>query len=190
MRKERRNAGLIATAVIAFLCMLSALFSGIGPEAKADPALPKPLPTLTLLPTVTPSILPVPGPTVTKYIPKPGPTVTKTVYKRVPVPGPTETIYITRQAPSPRVKISVSPSPVISVSPSPVPVVTKEPGKTVTVSIPKAIGISAGFLALGILISLVALWIAYATGYKDSDKNASASRRELLEELFGKKENE
>jgi hypothetical protein len=186
MRKGQRKVTAFWTVVVAFLASLT-FWLPEGNAAKADPTPPLPLPSLTVSPPApSPSIVPVPGPTVTKYITKPRPTVTKTIYKRVPVPGPTETIYITRQGPSHRVTVTAKPSPSVSVSPS--PVVTKEPGKTITISKPKFIGISLGLLVLGIIMGLVAVWIAYGTGYKDSQRNEDASNLEFRDELFGKKD--
>lgn len=175
---------------VAMALVLSALLTGFD-NGKADAA-PQPFPTIVPLPSLT--ALPNPVPTITKLIPVPGPTVTKripgptkTIYKRVPVPGPTVTVYKTRQGPTTRVTVTAKPSPSVSVSPSPVTKVTTKPGKTITISKPKFIGISLGFLVLGIIIAVAALWITYAVGYKDSERNEARSLRDFRDELFGKR---
>jgi hypothetical protein len=80
------------------------------------------------------------------------------------------------------------PTPVLTKTPVPVPgktkTVTKE--RKVTVTVPQAIGISLGFLLLGIALGLLALFAVYSLGYKDSEREQTSKLRRLTDELFGK----
>jgi hypothetical protein len=144
-------------------------------------------------------IVHIPGPTVN--IPVPGPTKTVTI----PVPGSTSTATATvtlrpsgqRDVARGMIEPSTTPSAdeitpgsnptaTVTVTPSPKAVVD-EPDKIRTITIPQAIGLSVGFLLLGLLLGLLALYSAYTVGYKNSEQSEAKKWRQFSDDLFGKK---
>lgn len=133
----------------------------------------------------------IPGPTIN--VPVPGPTRTIQV-PGVSRPQPTVTITVDRsgQIVPPRVTVTPTTSPQASVGASSrtvSPTVTESPNehvkeKGVRITVPQAVGISLGVLAFGIIAGLIAVYLAYASGYKDSEqaelKAWDAFRNEIL----------
>lgn len=146
----------------------------------------------------------IPGPTQTVRIP--GPTVTAT--EEVVAPGATVTIRPGGQDDTPRV--TVDPSSRASGSgssseeesnqsePTPTatetetietegPAKTNTKTKTIEVSVPQAVGLSIGLLLLGLVLGLLALYTAYAVGYKNSEQSELKAWQQLRSDLFGKR---
>ena len=148
--------------------------------------------TITLPRATAPgSVLTVPGQTITLRLPRATetatlPGVTTTVTMVVPQPGQSisgSTIRVTPsngQATQTYVRISPSPVP----GPTRITPVTKE--RTVKVSIPQAIGIGLGILLIGLMLGLLAIWLAYTAGYKDSEKVEKRTWAEFRRDVFGK----
>lgn len=134
----------------------------------------------------------VPGPVVTVS----GPTITVPGPVRT-VPGPTRTIFIIRDGetitvtPSPTTRQNTQSRGTVTITPSlrpspPAPsprTVVVEKEKTVTISIPKAVGFSVGFVLLGILLALIALWVIYIVGYKEGEEGNKRFLLEFLRDL-------
>lgn len=147
--------------------------------------------------------VPVPGPEQIVQVPGP----VRTIIQSSPVPGPVRTVFVDREGepvpvrtvlvPTPVPVASLTPqSPSVTVTPQPSPTPTPEPvveervrflDREVRISVPKAIAISAGLLALGILAGLVGLFIAYYVGYKDSEEQENRNWASFKNELFGRK---
>lgn len=139
-------------------------------------------PTITL-PRQTVTVK-LPGTTTTARLP--GQTTT--------VPGQTVTtetkpsvVPVTVTAPNGQ-KIQTS----VTITPSPQPgsVTTKPVVKTreVRVSVPAAIGIGVGVLILGLILGLLAIYAAYAVGYKDSEDAEKTAWHKFRNELFGRRD--
>lgn len=141
----------------------------------------------------------VPGPRVTIAgptinVPVPGPTRTIEVPGvSIPQPGPTVTVTVRPDGQIVRSRATVTSSSSRAESSVPTPTITetqnvaskpKEKVKEVKVSVPQAIGISAGLFLLGMLLGLLAIYSAYAIGYKNSEetelKTWEAFRNEIL----------
>jgi hypothetical protein len=82
----------------------------------------------------------------------------------------------------------------VTITPSPVagPITTKagvtvERKKEVRVSVPTAIGIGIGVLVLGLLLGLLAIYMAYVAGYKDSEQAEASAWQKFRADVFGKK---
>lgn len=79
----------------------------------------------------------------------------------------------------------------VTITPSPQPGdVTIKPGpeRRISVSVPQFVGISFGLLLLGLVLGLLAIYLAYAAGYKDSEAAERVSWKKFRDDLFGKKE--
>jgi len=80
----------------------------------------------------------------------------------------------------------------VTITPSPLPgTVTTKPvvrERQVRVSVPTAIGIGVGVLLLGLILGLLAIYTAYAVGYKDSEDAETTRWQNFRDELFGKKD--
>jgi hypothetical protein len=153
--------------------------------------------------------VPIPGPTEIIHVP--GPTIavpgpTKTV--TIPVPGApgsntTATATVTLRPSGQRdvargtlepsttpsageITPGSNPTATVTITPSP-KVVVDERDKIRTITIPQAIGLSVGFLLLGLLLGLLALYSAYTVGYKNSEQSEAKKWRQFSDDLFGKK---
>lgn len=83
-----------------------------------------------------------------------------------------------------KTSVTITPTPAIStVTPKPI---VKE--RKIKVTIPQAIGIGLGVLILGLVLGLLAIYMAYAAGYKDSEDADKAIWRKFRDDVFGKKE--
>lgn len=138
----------------------------------------------------------VPGPRVTIAgptinVPVPGPTRTIEVPGvSIPQPGPTVTITVRPDGQIVRSRVTVTPTATSSAAQATstvtenVSLKPKEKVKKVMVSVPQAIGISAGLFLLGMILGLLAIYAAYAVGYKNSEENGlkawDAFRNEIL----------
>lgn len=138
--------------------------------------------------------VPVPGPTRTievpgVSIPQPGPTVTITVRPDGQIVGPRATVTSTPTSSSSRAEASSVPTPTVTETQN-VTSKPKEKVKEVRVSVPQAIGISAGLFLLGLILGLLAIYSAYAIGYKNSEeselKTWEAFRDEILSGIVRK----
>lgn len=156
------------------------------------------LPRVTLSQVTLPGrLVTLPRQTVTVELPRatdtatvrlPGQTVTAP-----PIPGQTATVSaptvvpVTVTAPNGQ-KIQTS----VTITPSPLPgtvttkPVTKE--REVRVSVPQAIAYGIGALLLGLILGLLAIYVAYAVGYKDSEDVERTRWQNFRDELFGKKD--
>jgi hypothetical protein len=155
-------------------------------------------PVTITLPRVTLPSVTVPGPVVTLprqtvTVELPGATRTATL------PGQTTTVPGQRVTPAPtvvpvtitqpngqRIQTSVTITP----SPEPGPVTTKPvvKEKEVRVSVPQAIAYGIGALLIGLLLGLLAIYTAYAVGYKDSEDAEKTRWQNFRDDLFGKKD--
>jgi hypothetical protein len=72
----------------------------------------------------------------------------------------------------------------VSVSPFAVP--GKDVERRVEVSVPQAIGISIGLVALGIAGALLALYLVYGLGFKEAKQSEEKKLADLTDELFGR----
>lgn len=154
------------------------------------------LPRVTLPGVTVPVPVTLPRQTVTVQLPQATRTATLPGQTRTiqgpTVPGQTLTVAptvapVTVTLPNgQRVQTSVT------ITPSPVPgSVTTKPvvkERKVRVSVPQAIGIGVGVLLLGLILGLLAIYIAYAVGYKDSEDAEASKWRKFRDELFGKKD--
>lgn len=112
----------------------------------------------------------VPGPVQTVRVPQPVSTVTivkpaPTVTKAVTLPANTVTVTSTGQVPHASVKI-----------------VTQAPHNTlkyITISVPRAVGISIALVLLGAILALLALYIVYRIGQSEGWK--AGERKGLLD---------
>lgn len=140
------------------------------------------LPRQTVTKTVTNTVK-VPEPvTTTDVVRLPGPTVTKTA--RNTVAGQTVTKYSTVTQ-TQTVTNTVTPTPVTVTKT--VTVEKTRSGGVVTVDRIKTVGISLGLLLLGGLLTLLAMYITYAVGYKDSELESEKEAENLLNQLFSRK---
>lgn len=175
----------------------------IPPSGQSPSPSPTPTPTSVTIPPLVPAPVqtiiervPVPGPVRTIIqssptpvpFPVPGPERTVLVpgpERTVLVPGPVRTVVtervVVRQVPGPRVTVEASPR----VTPSPVVVFRNRPG-IVDLTTPEAIGISIGLVALGIALSLIALFLVYGLGFKEAKSSEEAKLANLNDELFGR----
>jgi hypothetical protein len=149
-------------------------------------------PVTVTLPRVTVSGRTLPGQTVTL----PRQTVT------VELPQATETVTLPRQTttvPTPSVATVTVTGPdgqpiqtSVTITPSPLPgAITTKPvvkEREVRVSVPAAIGIGVGVLLLGLILGLLAIYVAYAVGYKDSEDAERTKWQKFRDELFGRKD--
>lgn len=129
----------------------------------------------------------LPGATNTATVRLPGQTVTIP-----PIPGQTTTVSaptvvpVTVTAPNGQ-KIQTS----VTITPSPLPgTVTTKPvikEREVRVSVPAAIGIGVGVLLIGLILGLLAIYIAYAVGYKDSEDAERTAWEHFRDEVFGRR---
>lgn len=154
-------------------------------------------PVTVTLPRVTIPNVTIPGPVVTLprqtvTVELPGATTTArlpgqtTTVPGQNVSGPPNVVPITITAPNgQRIQTSVTITP----SPQPGSVTTKPviKEKTVRVSVPTAIGIGVGVLLLGLVLGLLAIYLAYAAGYKDSEAAETVSWKKFRDDLFGRK---
>lgn len=193
MQKIIAALGAIAVSVV--------FIFGPGLLAADAQVLPVPVPTITVfLPGPVETIIkelpvqvPVPGPTITVEVP--GPTVTETVLGNGS-PAPTVTVTVTESA-SPGTPTdvpstgqttqssgTVTPTPEPTPDPTP-PVVREglEEDDDIFISTPEAIGTS--LLLLGIGGGLVAIFLAYYRGYKDSDKADAKLTKQLRDDVIG-----
>lgn len=157
-------------------------------------------PVTITLPRVTLPQVTLPGQRVTTTVKLPGATETvrlpgqtvtlppgvKTVIQ--PSPGSTQTLPVAivtaRGANGQTIQTSVT------ITPSPLPgTVTTKPGveRKVRVSVPTFVGLSLGLLLLGLILGLLAIYVAYAAGYKDSEAAEKATWNKFRSDLFGKK---
>jgi hypothetical protein len=58
--------------------------------------------------------------------------------------------------------------------------------RRVEVSVPQAIGISLGLVALGIAGALLALYLVYGLGFKEAERKEEQALSDLNDELFGR----
>lgn len=154
------------------------------------------LPRVTLPRTTVSIPVTLPRQTVTIELPKATETVTLPGQART-IQGPT--------VPGQRLTVAPTVAPVtvtlpngqrvqtsVTITPSPAPgSVTTKPvvkEKEVRVSVPAAIGIGVGVLLLGLILGLLAIYVAYAVGYKDSEDAEASKWRKFRDELFGKKD--
>jgi hypothetical protein len=147
-------------------------------------------PVTVTLPRVTNGIVTLPRRTVTIELPRATNTVTVTVPGQTTVSAQTVTptmVPVTVTGSNGQVvqtSVTITPSPQVgSVTTKPV---VKE--REVRVSIPTAIGIGVGVLLLGLILGLLAIYVAYAVGYKDSESAERINWRRFRDELFGKKD--
>lgn len=180
------------------LAMMLVLFSFLGvSKAEADPCLPIACATVTLpgttitLPnaTVTSTVpvtvtktVKVPGPVTTQYVSQPRETVYRTpigqtVTRRATV---TETNTQTVTAPPSTVTKTATATATATVTKTAVVTRTVHEKGVITVKRAKAVGISLGLLLLGGFLALVALWVTYAVGYKDSELEEEKMAEETL----------
>lgn len=130
----------------------------------------------------------LPGATTTASIQSPPGRVTTVPGQRVTLPGASPTVVpVTITQPNgQRIQTSVT----ITASPEPGPVTTKPvvKEKEIRVSVPAAIGIGVGVLLLGLILGLLAIYTAYAVGYKDSEDAEKTKWQNFRDELFGRKD--
>lgn len=160
------------------------------------------LPRVTVVrPPVTVSLpgVTLPGQTTTVRLPGatetvtlPGQTLTlpagvQTVIQ--PQPGSSQSLpvaIVTSRGPNGQ---TIQTSVTITPSPQPGPVTTKPgPERRVSVSVPTFVGLSIGLLLLGLILGLLAIYLAYAAGYKDSEAAEKVTWNKFRNDLFGKKE--
>ena len=151
-------------------------------------------PVTITLPRVTEPAITLPRQTVTVRLP--GATTTATLPGQT-IAGPT--------VPGQRVTITPTVVPVtitgsngqpiqtsVTITPSPLPgSVTTKPvmkEKEVRVSVPAAIGIGVGVLIIGLILGLLAIYAAYAVGYKDSEDAERTAWQKFRADVFGKKD--
>lgn len=157
-------------------------------------------PVTVTLPRVTLPQVTLPGQRVTTTVNLPGATETVTLPGQtltlpagvqtviVPKPGATQTLpvaIVTSRGPNGQT-IQTS----VTITPSPLPgTVTTKPGpeKRVSVSVPQFVGISIGLLLLGLILGLLAIYLAYGAGYKDSEAAEKVTWNKFRNDLFGKK---
>lgn len=130
----------------------------------------------------------LPGATNTATVRLPGQTVTIP-----PIPGQTATVSAPTVVPvtvtaSNGQKIQTS----VTITPSPLPgTVTTKPvmkEREVRVSVPQAIAYGIGALLLGLILGLLAIYIAYAVGYKDSEDAERTAWEHFRDEVFGRRD--
>jgi hypothetical protein len=145
-------------------------------------------PVTVTLPRVTNGTVTLPRRTVTIELPRATETVTlqgqtttvsaQTVTTVVPI-----TVTGANGQPI-QTSVTITPSPqTASVTTKPV---VKE--REVRVSVPTAIGIGVGVLLLGLILGLLAIYVAYAVGYKDSEDAERTKWQKFRDELFGRKD--
>jgi hypothetical protein len=139
-------------------------------------------------PTIT-----VPGPTSTVAIPVSGSTSTATATVTLRPSGQRDvardTIEPSTTPSADEISPGFNPTATVTVTPSPKRVVDDRDkiDKVRTITIPQAIGLSVGFLLLGLLLGLLALYSAYTVGYKNSEQAEAKAWRRFSDDLFGKK---
>jgi len=177
----------------------------VGDTCIAVPTVTLPGQTITLpgttvtLPgrTVTPPVRTVtlPRQTVTRRVTLPRQTVVTTRYLRLPQTTKTATIETTVTVRSTQAiptgagttTIRQTPQASVRIVPTPGPIRTVPVRREVKVTVPQAIGLSLGLLLVGLGLGLLALYAAYAVGYKDSERQELRILRRFKTELFGKK---
>jgi hypothetical protein len=141
-------------------------------------------PVTVTLPRVTNGTVTLPRRTVTIELPRATETVTLQG-QTTTVSAQTVTSVVTGANGQPiQTSVTITPSPqTASVTTKPV---VKE--REVRVSVPTAIGIGVGVLLLGLILGLLAIYVAYAVGYKDSEDAERTKWQKFRDELFGKKD--
>ena len=133
----------------------------------------------------------VPGPTKTIKVPGPKRTITvevpgpvRTKYVNVEVPGPTETVFRTIRA-EPPTRQTVTATATVSTTASPVTSRpdTQDDPETITVTETEAVGYSLLAVIVGILLTLLFLYVAYKFGWlkgAEHEQNALENLKDSL----------
>jgi hypothetical protein len=100
--------------------------------------------------------------------------------------GPPVAIITVKGANGQTIQTSVT----ITASPETGAVTTKPVVKEreVRVSVPRAIAYGIGVLLLGLVLGLLAIYLAYAAGYKNSEQSEAELWHKFRSDVFGKKE--
>lgn len=160
----------------------------------SGPTIRIPLPRVT----VTGPVVTVRLPRVTSRVTLPAQTVTVRLPRAtetVRLPNETTTVDIPGQSPVVNPPVFTFPNgqtvqTYVTLSPTPQPgTVTTKPvvrEKEVRVSVPQAVGLSLGLFLLGLVLGLLAIYIAYVIGYKNSEQAEVRSWRRFRRDVFGK----